>query len=105
MEVMLEAGVDISAQRSLEVASLFRETFHYVVVLCDPPRERYPRYPFTRNLLKWSVPNPEVGNSEPAAGKHAFCQVRDQMRSRVEQLIQTMNQPPKVFANAQSVAA
>jgi arsenate reductase (thioredoxin) len=102
MEVMSEAGVDISTQRSREVASLFRETFHYVVVLCDHPRERYPLYPFTRTLLKWSVPNPEVGNGGPDTRKHAFRQVRDQMRNRVEALVQTINQPG--LANVRAAA-
>lgn len=72
MEVMSEAGVDISTQRSREFASLFRETFHYIVVLCDPPRERYPLYPFARHLLKWSVANPEVENEGTESKKHAF---------------------------------
>ena len=102
-EVMSEAGVDISTQRSREIASLFRETFHYVVVLCDPPRERHPLYPFARNLVKWSVPNPEVGNGGPNGRKHGFRQVRDQLRSRVEELVQTMNQSG--FANVQTAAA
>ena len=34
-EIMSEAGIDISGQRVREVASLFRETFHCVVALCD----------------------------------------------------------------------
>jgi len=103
-EVMSEAGVDISAQQPREVASLFRETFQYVVVLCDETRERYPVYPFTRNLVKWSVFDPEFAAQDPESRKQAFRQVRDQMRGRVEQFIQTMNQPngglPKVHAMA-----
>jgi len=36
---------------------------------------RHPVYPFTRNLLQWSVPNLEVGNGGPGARNRAFRQV------------------------------
>ena len=105
MEVMSEVGIDISTQRPREVASLFRETFRYAVALCDEPRERYPVFPFTRNLLRWSVSDPEVVTGEPEARKQAFRQVRDQIRSRVEEFIETMNQPDRAFAKAHAAAA
>jgi len=91
-EVMSEVGIDISSQKPSEVASLFRDTFHCVVSLCDEPRERYPLFPFTRRLLRWSVPDPEVVSGGTEVGKQAFRQVRDQLRNRVEELIETMNQ-------------
>jgi len=100
-EVMREVGIDISAQKPREVASLFHETFHFVVVLSDEARERYPLYPFARKLLKWSVPNPEVAARESEAQKQMFRQVRDQMRIQVEKLIQTTGAP----ANSYSAAA
>lgn len=105
MEVMSEVGIDISTQRPREVASLFRETFRYAVAVCDEPRERYPVYPFTRNLLRWSVSDPEVVTGGPEARKQAFCQVRDRIRDRVEEFIETTNQPDRAFANAHSAAA
>jgi len=105
MEVMSEVGIDISAQRPREVASLFRETFRYAVAVCDEPRERYPVYPFTRNVVRWSVPDPEVAATEPEARKQVFRQVRDQIRSRVEELIETTNQPDSAFAKTHAAAA
>jgi arsenate reductase (thioredoxin) len=87
-EVMREVGIDISTQKSREISSLFRETFQYVVVLGDEPRERFPLYPFARRLLKWSVPNPEIAAAEPEAQKQMFRQVRDRMKNQVEELIQ-----------------
>ena len=105
MEVMSEVGIDISTQRPREVGSLFRETFRYAVAVCDEPRERYPVYPFTRNLLRWSVSDPEAAAAEPEAKKQAFRQVRDQIRNRVEELIETTNQPDSTFAKAHASAA
>jgi protein-tyrosine-phosphatase len=97
---MLEVGIDISSRKPRQVAPLFSEPFHYVVSLCDATGERYPAYPFTANLLKWSVPDPEVVEGEPDAARQAFRQVREQMRSQVEELVQTMNQPGKAFGAA-----
>ena len=104
-EVMREAGIDISSQEPRELASLFRDTFNYVVVLCDGSRERSPVYPFTRNLLKWSVPDPEVVGGEPNARKQAFRQVRDEMKGRVEELVQTLKQTGSAFAEARAAGA
>lgn len=89
-EVMREIGIDISAQKPREVASLFRENFQYVVVLGDEQRERYPLYPFARKLLKWCVTNPEIAAAEPEARRRIFRQVRDETRIKVQELIQTI---------------
>jgi arsenate reductase (thioredoxin) len=104
-EVMSEAGIDISTQKPHEIASLFRENFHYVVALCDESRERYPLYPFTPNLLKRSVPDPIVGTGEPETRKQASREVRDQVRKMVEKLIETMNTPGVAFTKAHALAA
>lgn len=105
VEVMSEVGIDISTQRPREVASLFRETFRYAVAMCDEPRERYPVFPFTRNFLRWSISDPEVAIGGPEAKKQVFRQVRDQIRSRVEELVETTNQPDNVFATTHAAAA
>ena len=105
MDVMSEVGIDISTQQPREVASLFRETFRCAVVVCDEPRERYPVYPFTRNLLRWPVSDPDIATGGPEARKQVFRQVRDQIRSRVEELIETTNQPDSAFANVHTAAS
>ena len=68
---MSELGIDISTQQPREVGSLFRETLRYAVALCDEPREKYPLYPFTRNLLKWSVPDPEIAAEAEQEDRHS----------------------------------
>jgi len=104
-EVMSEVGIDISTESAGQLASLFRETFHCVVALCDEPRERYPLFPFTRKLLRWSVPDPEVAAKGPEAQKQAFRQVRDQLRSRVEEMIETMKLQESAHAGGHAAAA
>jgi len=106
VEVMSEAGVEISAQKPSETGSLFQQNFQYVVALCDESRERYPLYPFTPNLLKWNVRDPEAGGDGPEGRKQAFLQVRDQIGGMVKDLVEMMHQPAaSVFAKAHAHAA
>jgi arsenate reductase len=88
-EVMGEVGIDISTQKPNTVAAIFRNTFHFVVALCDESRERYPLFPFTGKLLRWSVADPEAETGGAAEKKEAFRRVRDQLRNRVEELVRT----------------
>lgn len=86
IEVMNEAGVDISQQHPREVRSLFQDTFQFVVALYDDTREKYPLFPFARNSVRWSVPDPELAEGSREAKKDAFRLVRDQLRHQVELL-------------------
>jgi arsenate reductase len=105
LEVMSELGIDISAQQPRDIPSLFRETFRCAVTMSDAPRERYPVYPFTRNLQKWSVPDPEVATGGPDARKKAYRQARDEIKGRVEELIGKTNQPASIVAKSHAAAA
>lgn len=104
-EVMSEAGIDISLLQARELGSLFREPFHTVVTLYDEAHERHPVYPFTRNLLQWAIPDPEIAASEPEARKNVFRQVRNEIETRVIDLVEMMAHPEKVFAKAYPKAA
>ncbi len=101
-EVMREVGIDISTQKPNGVAAIFRDTFQFVVALCDEPRERYPLFPFTGKLLRWSVADPEAATGEPEEQKQAFRQVRDQLRNRVEEFVKAKK---PVFAGVRRAAA
>jgi len=91
-EVMSEDGIDISQQQSHDIPSLFRESFQYVVVLCDEQRERYPLFPFARKPIHWSIPDPETVESNPEMKKEAFRTVRNEVRTRVKELLKSIDQ-------------
>jgi len=105
IEVMSELGVDISNQTPNGIASLFRETYQCVVALCDERRERYPLYPFTPKVLRWSVADPEAATGEPEERKQAYRRVRDQLRNRVEEFIEAMKARDRALANTHTAAA
>jgi arsenate reductase (thioredoxin) len=86
-QVMKEVGVDISWQRPKSIKESLREHFAYVVSLCDARQERFPVFPFTTNLLHWSLADPgKVGNS-PEERVAAFRRVRDEIEVKVHDLV------------------
>lgn len=80
------------------------DSLQRIATACEP-RERHPVFPSARNLVTWPVSDPEVAAGEPEARKQEFRQVRDQIRSKVEDLIETMNEPDRAFGEAHSAAA
>jgi len=104
-EVMQEIGIDISTQMPVQIAALFRDTFHCVVSLCDERRERYPLFPFTRKILRWSVPDPEAVSGGPEAKEQAFRQVREELTNRVQELAETLTKRKRAMPVAHAAAA
>ena len=86
-EVMKEVGVDISQQHAEELAQSLKEHFACVITVCDSARERFPVWPFTRNLLHWSLPDPSTATGSVEERKTMFRRVRDEIRQKVKELM------------------
>jgi arsenate reductase (thioredoxin) len=86
-EIMNEVGVDISSQQPKNVAQSLKEHFGYVVALYDSARERSPVFPFTQNLLRWSVKDPATADGPGEQKKEAFRRVRDEIRAKVQDFL------------------
>ncbi len=87
VDVMQEAGIDISSQTSRNVAESLKEHFAYVITICDATKERFPIFPFTQNLLHWSVVDPAKATGPYWARKAIFRQVRDDLRTKVQSFV------------------
>lgn len=86
-EVMSEVGVDISYQRPKDLKDSLKEHFSYVVSLCDARSERFPVFPFTTNLLRWSLEDPGAAEGSSEEKRAAFRGVRDQIEVKVHDLV------------------
>jgi arsenate reductase len=87
IEVMREAGVDISAQRSKDVASLLGERFDLLITVCGNAKESCPVFPGNGYREHWPIVDPA-----DAVGSHeeklvVFRATRDEMEERVRKLI------------------
>ncbi|MFH0825856.1 MAG: arsenate reductase ArsC [Pseudomonadota bacterium] len=89
VRAMAEQGIDISDHKSKHVDSLSHLEFDYVVTVCDQAHEACPFFPAKTRLFHAGFPDPpklaENASSEEEALKH-YREVRDQIRSFVEQL-------------------
>jgi protein-tyrosine-phosphatase len=93
-EVMKEVGIDISEQHPKEVAESLREHFSYVVTLCDSSREKFPIWPFTRNILHWSLIDPERVQGPTEQKREAFRCVRDDICRNVRDFMDQLHRNP-----------
>ncbi|MEX0775585.1 MAG: arsenate reductase ArsC [Phycisphaeraceae bacterium] len=60
VEVMAEAGVDISAHTSDHVSRYINEDFDCVITVCDSAREACPIFPGARRTLHHSFTDPDA---------------------------------------------
>ncbi len=90
VEVMAEAGVDISAQRSKHVDEFKDIDFDYVVTVCDYARESCPVFPHKTRYVHKTFEDPMfiTGNEEQI--KAAFVKLRDQMKEFIEKMPETL---------------
>ncbi len=88
IEVMADIDVDISGQLPKNVREWFKEHFAYVITLADTARERSPVFPFTPHLLHWNLKDPTVVNGTAEERKQAFCEVRDELRAKINEFVE-----------------
>jgi arsenate reductase len=92
-DVMKEVGIDISGQQAKRIEESFKDHFYYVVSICDASREKFPVWPFTRNIVRWSLADPELVKGSTEQKKEVFRRVRDEIGRNVGQfLAQLRNQ-------------
>jgi arsenate reductase (thioredoxin) len=103
IEAMREAGLDISRQQAKDVKELLKEHFAYVITVCDLARERAPIFPFTPNLVHWSIYDPESAQHSPEEKKIGFRRVRDEIRAKVESFLnETTKKKPQLSKTAEA---
>ena len=82
VEVMKEIGIDISGQRSKDVAEFLGQKMDCVVTVCDHARQVCPVFP-AEQCLHWSLPDPAafLGSRDDQLGFFRF--VRDELEQKI----------------------
>jgi len=89
VQVMAEAGVDISTQRSKAAVDVLDIDFDYVVTVCDGARENCPVFPgkaIVRHVGFEDPPRLAGGASSEEEALRMYRRVRDEIRDFVETL-------------------
>lgn len=92
IEVMKEAGIDISQKAAKSVFDLYKSgaLFGHVVAVCDAEAaQRCPTFPGITRTTVWSFPDPAsfTGSWEERLSKTR--EVRDAVRAKVEEFIKS----------------
>jgi arsenate reductase (thioredoxin) len=88
IQAMREVGVDISGQESKTLDRYINQPWDYVITVCDDANEACPYFPGGKRRLHWSLPDPSKAIGTTDQQLAIFRRVRDDMRARVEQLVE-----------------
>jgi arsenate reductase (thioredoxin) len=86
-EVMREAGIDISGQKSKSIADSLKQHFGHVIAICDLAKERSPIFPFSLGIVHWNIVDPNSATGLPEQKTEMFRQVRDEIKDKVKQFV------------------
>ncbi len=89
IEVMREAGVDISGQQSKDVSTLPGRHFAYVITVCDRARDSCPIFAGPSMREHWPIEDPATAEGSHEERMRVFRAVRDEIAERVREFIST----------------
>jgi protein-tyrosine-phosphatase len=81
VEVMAERGIDVSAHRSRDVATVDASRVAVVITLCA--EEVCPVFPHPVERHHWPMPDPAAAGGDEATRREAFRRVRDAIDARL----------------------
>jgi len=84
ISAMSEVGVDVSNQESKTLERYLKESFEYVITVCDAANEACPVFPGARRRLHWSFEDPSQATGTEEERLDRFRSVRDEIRERIE---------------------
>lgn len=80
---MREIGVDISRQRSKDVAEFLGTPVQYVVTVCSNAREKCPVFPATVKFMHWDLDDPASVQGTDEEQLAAFRKARGEIVTRI----------------------
>jgi arsenate reductase len=92
VEVMAEAGYDISGASIDSVFDFYREgrLYQYVISVCDESRaQACPVFPGISKRLHWSFPDPAGFSGSPEEVLRQTRRVRDKIQKKIKEFIYT----------------
>ncbi len=87
IEAMREVGIDISGQESKTLERYLRESWDYVITVCDQAGVSCPLFPGGKHRLHWSLLDPSKAQGSAGQRLEVYRRVRDDIRARIEELV------------------
>lgn len=89
IKAMAELGIDISGHRSKSVDEFLKQEFGYVITVCDNANEQCPVFPGQTTRIHWSFEDPAAAPGDDAARLAVFRRVRDEIKERLKDFVQS----------------
>ena len=86
IKTMATLHIDISQQRSKHLDEFRKQTFNYVITVCDRARESCPLFPSDPEQIHWSFPDPAV-EENATKRERAFEETAQQLTARINFLL------------------
>jgi arsenate reductase len=77
IQAMAELGIDITQQRSKHLNEYLKQSFDYVITVCDQAAETCPIFPGKAQRIHWSFPDPAAVEGSDEDKMRGFHSVRD----------------------------
>lgn len=87
IEALREVGIDISDQRSKDVASLLGRHFSHIITVCDRAQQNCPIFPGPSLREHWPIEDPATAVGSHDERLRVFRKVRDEIGERVHNFI------------------
>ncbi len=105
IQAMEELGVPMEEAHS-KGADEFRDTpFDLVVTVCDSAAADCPSWPRARHLVHWSIEDPSFVRGSEETRLAAFRATREELRRRIDSLIEALRRSHPKRSDAELVAA
>ncbi len=85
---LAEIGIDISDAQSKGAEQFLDQPFDVVVTVCDSAAQDCPLWPGAARIEHWPIEDPTFGDED---GAERFAATRDELRGRIEELMETLN--------------
>jgi arsenate reductase len=83
VHVLESAGIDISGERSKNVAEYEGQSFDYVITVCDAAAEQCPVFPGQPERIHWSFVDPAAVEGTDAEKLAIFQRTMREMQQRI----------------------
>lgn len=83
IQVLANAGIDVSGARSKSVTEFLGQSFDYVVTVCDRARESCPVFPGGAESLHWGFDDPAEATGSEAERLKVFERVLGEISARL----------------------
>jgi arsenate reductase len=83
VEVMKEAGVDLSNQRSKHLDEFAGQSFDYIITVCDRVRDNCPTFPGDIERIHWGFDDPAAVVGDDQLQRQMFLRVRNEISERI----------------------